>query len=444
MRAANAATRERAETFDNPLLAPLRRKSATELPNATVARRIFSGSSESFEAVQTFRRAVGDAEATATLTPYAVGQARRAALNEDGTFDPAKLDRWRRQHADALRAMPELGTRLGDVNRLSDTLAETVATERQRVETAQKGALGRFIGNENPDEVSKTIGGLLTRQDGARQLAEIRRAIGNDPEALEGLRKAAADFITGRLIGNTEVGTSGQAGIRVEQYQNFIRQNAEALRTIFSDAEILSMEGIAADMQRAGRSISAVKTPGTPGTAQDLMAAQGDDSPVSILAKIVGASATTGGSVTAVGGPVAGTIAGVGTLFGAALRENGIRRVEDLVKDALLNPDRAAALMSGVRPSKPERETAIARRYRASVAASGAMALPGDDEDAPPPRSERRSSLTREMRIMAALQGQAPTARSETVAEALLAGRRRSPAEPATPNAVARALRARA
>lgn len=383
--AANAATRERVQTFDNAMLGPIRRRPATnapyDMPNASVPRRVFSANPQSFEAIQTYRHAVGDAEANATLEPYVVGQARQAAMNEDGTFDAGRLARWRQQHQDALRALPDLDARLADVGRISQTVGDVAVSRRQQVEAVQKGALGRFIGTENPEEVTRTIGGLLSRQDGARQLAQIRQAVGDDPEAMEGLRKAAADFITGRLIGNTEVGTSGQAGIRSDQYQTFIRQNAPALRTIFSEAEVQSMEAVAADLQRAARSQNAVRIPGQSNTAQDTLAVQGGDSPVSILTKIIGASATTGGGVGAVGGPIAGTIAGVGTLFGAALRENGIRRVDELVCDALLNPDRAAALMSGVRASKPERETAIAKRYRASVAASGGMAL--DEEDVP-------------------------------------------------------------
>lgn len=349
------------------------------MPDGAIPARLFSQQPQSFDAIQTYRRAVGDQEALSTLGPYVVGQARKAALREDGTFDPQRLASWRRQHESALRAFPDLDARLGDAGRASESVGEMAALQRQQKDTLQKSALGRFLGTESPNEVTGTIGTLMSRQDGARQLAQIRQTIGNDPEALEGLRKAAADFITGRLIGNTEVGTSGQAGIRSDQYQTFMRQNEPALRAIFSEDEVRSMSMVAADLQRAARSQNAVRIPGQSNTAQDTLAIQGGDSPVSVLAKIAGASVTTGGGAGMVGGPVAGTIAGVGTLLGAALRENGIRRVDKLVRDALLNPDRARALLSGVRPSKPGRESEIARRYRASVLATGGMSWAGEE-----------------------------------------------------------------
>lgn len=380
--AANAATRERVSTFDNRLLAPFRRQSATDLPHAAVARRIFSGTPESFEAIQTYRRAVGDAEASATITPYAIGQARRAALNEDGTFDPLKLDRWRRQHADALRAFPDLDARLADVNRMSVTVGDAVAARRQQMDAAQRSALGRFVQVDTPEETTRLVGGLLSRQDGPRQLAEIRRAIGEDVEALQGLRKAAADFITMRLIGNTEVGTSGQTAIRSDQYQTFMRQNESALRTIFSDEEVRNMAAVAADLQRSARSQNAVRIPGQSNTAQDTFELRGDETPGSALAKIVATAGPAGVGVGVAGGPVVGSMAAAGAAWSAALREGGFRKVDELVRDALLNPDLAQSLMTGVRREGPASERELARRFRASLAATGALALDGDDEPA--------------------------------------------------------------
>lgn len=387
---ANAATRERAQTFDNSTLGPIRRRPATnapyDMPSAVVPSRIFFGRPQSAEAIGRYGQAVGPEQAMATVEPYAVDQARRAALNDDGTFDPLKLDRWRRQHQDALRAFPELDARLADAGRAAETMAEVAVTRRQAKEAAQKGTLGKFVGIESPEEVTRTVGALFGRQDGPTQLRNLKRAIGDDKDAQEGLRKALADHITGRLIGNTEVGTSGQAAIKGDQFQTFVRQNAPLLRVVFSPEELRAMEAVALDIQRSNRSLNAVRIPGQSNTAQDMLAVQSGDGASSILAKVLGQAIVPGGAAGggvgfAVGSPST-MAAGAGAVLYGAMRQMGLQKVDELVRDALLDPRKAKILLETTRPGDQAKELDLARRFRAASLASGAMSA-SDEQDQP-------------------------------------------------------------
>lgn len=375
---AQDATSGRIDTFDNKTLGPIRRRPSTtssyDMPTSAVPAKIFAPGPKSFDAVQKFRNAVGDAQALPVLRDYAIDRIRRVALREDGTFDPNKLATWRMQHSDALRAFPDLDRAIGNAKIASEAMAETAAARAEQIDQAQAGAIGRLLGLSDPQDVTRTIGSIFGRQDAVQQMARLRQAIGSDETALEGLRKGIADFMVSRFVGNTEAGTSGVGTMKSDAFQTFIAQNSDALRVAgFKESDIEVMQAIAADLQRANRSIASVRLPGQSNTAQDLTAIKADDKPSSMLVKVLVA---TGGGGAAVGmqsgstGMVLASVATLGTALIQALRQNGINTVDELVRDALLHPDRARMLMMNVRPSEVKNAANyVAQQYRAAAAA---------------------------------------------------------------------------
>ncbi|WAJ28937.1 hypothetical protein [Antarcticirhabdus aurantiaca] len=375
--AATTATRNRAQTFDNRTLAPMRRRPSTtasyDMPSAAVIGRLFFPGPKSPEALATFRQAVQTPEAMQAVEAYAVDRLRKAALREDGTLDPAKVATWRRSHADALRTLPELDARFADAARTSEMMANVARGRKRALDEAQAGALGRLLGAEDPGTVSNMIGGILSRQDGVEQIRGIRAAIGDDKEARQGLRKAVADHITSRLVGNTEAATSGRQTIRSDQFQTFVRRNVEALRAAgFSDDEVKLMQDIAADLQRSNRSAAAVRIPGQSNTAQDMLAA-GRDAGMSVLQRIVLGGSTAAGGVL-YSGSITGAALGLVPELMAKARQAGLAKVDDIVTDALLNPGRARLLLSRPSSRKVEGQTMrlLGQLYsRAGTASSG-------------------------------------------------------------------------
>ncbi|WP_185982653.1 hypothetical protein [Aureimonas mangrovi] len=392
---ATEATRNRANIFDNRQIKPLLARSADHAAytteSARVAARIFVPGSSGFERMQRLREATGpNAKRTmAAIEGYAIDTLRKAAMNDDGTFDPAKVERWRRGYADALRAFPDLDIRVQDAARTSATVAEYAAARKAALDDAQKGAVGRLVGAEDPQDIARIVGGLFGRQDSVQQLGALRRAIGKDEQAMQGLRKATAEFLSQRLVSNTEAATSGRTLISADQMQTFVRQNRNALRTVFSADEVSTLEAIAADLQRANRSLSAVRIPGQSNTVQDALAVTSGDSATTILGKLATAGMASGGALAGFGvggGGGAALGAGAAALVGA-LRQNGIAQVEDLVQDALLNPNRARMLLSKVPANNSAREEAmfrsLARRYAKTALSSAAIASGSNDDRRP-------------------------------------------------------------
>lgn len=415
--AARDTTQQRVNTFDNGTLGPLRRRPSTQspydLPASAVPGRIFFAGPKSIEAIQQYRNAVGDAVALPALRDYAADRFRRAAMRPDGTVDPAKAETWLRQHSDALRALPDVRdairnagnasrqaadiegaqrTSLRDLERdttrqLTEAqrveqqqVAQIAREQKQRVDAAQIGVVGRLLGLETPDDVVRVIGSIFSRQDASNQILRLRGAIAGNKEAAEGLRKAIAEYVTGRFVGNTEAGTSGIGTMKSDQFQTFIRQNEGALKLAgFSNEEVEVMKDIARDLQQANRSVASVKLPGGSNTVQDVLAAKVGHSKQTIFSKALAATVVAGPSFL-LGGPLGGFAALLGANVVSRMREAGLTTMEDLLKDAMLHPERARLLMLKATPANAKLVgPSLAQMYR-RAAVQGIRPASGERE----------------------------------------------------------------
>jgi hypothetical protein len=347
LRDARAATLNRVNTFDNSTLGPISARPSTvspyDMPAGTVPGQVFFSGPGSPEAIARLRSAVGDNRALQSVEQYANDRLQLAAMRPDGTLDPNKAAAWMRGHADALRVMPGIASRMLAAVRSSLNADQAAKTGAQSVADASEGIAGRLAGVTEPNDVSRIVGGIFSRQDAAGQMMKARAAIGNDPEALDGLKRAVVDHIASQFVGNTEAGTSGLGTMKSDAFQTFLTRNKGALKAAgFNDSQIASMKMIADSLQRANRSIASVRLPGGSNTTQDILASKAIDGAPTMMAKI--AVAVTLATHTA------GIAGGIATGIAGALQRHGIEQVDDLVKQAMLDPNLALELMRRVKP----------------------------------------------------------------------------------------------
>ncbi|MFG1257300.1 hypothetical protein V5F79_08225 [Xanthobacter flavus] len=364
---ARVGTAERASRFlDAAQIIP------NGLLDGDVGRRVFRTGPGGFESVNRFINAVGDERARELLTDYAIRSLRdTGAVRGDGTLDAAKVATWRRQHADALRALPDVAQRLADPLKASEAIAEVAALRKRALDDYQRGAVGRLLGVDDPADVTRIVGGIFSRQDQVKEMGRLVRETANNPQAREGLRKAVADYFTQRVKSFTEAGTSGENLLKAAEFQKLMAQAAPTLRQVFSSEEVAAMQAIAADLHRANRSISSNKLPGMSNTAPELIAAAKNAGGQSWLGRLLAPEVASGAGAAA-GSMVAG---GLGAAVGSALasrlgraaegmRAAGLASVDDIIRDALLNPERARALLVKV-PARvsPGAEMTLGQRY---------------------------------------------------------------------------------
>ena len=365
LRLATQATRNRADTYGRgpvgQVLAKAGRQDQYRLSDAAVPAKVFQPGPTGFESVQSYRRAVGDQQALPTLQDYAASSLRQYAGNADGILDPAKVQTWTQRHADALRAFPELKQRFSDAASASEAIGDAMSGRRSALDAYQTGVFSKLVGVSNPDDATRAIGGILNSQSRVQQMQQLAATARRDPNAFAGLRKGIANYIQDKFIGNTEATTSGQGSIKADAFQGFMRQNETALGSVFNPEEIASLKAIAADLQRSNRSLSAVKIPGQSNTAQDLAAMQGGQPSIlkQLLFQAFGAAGgAAAGAATATGATLPAMAGWLGVKTLSAMRDAGMKRVDDVLREAMLNPELARALLAKV-PPRPDTGTAV-------------------------------------------------------------------------------------
>lgn len=385
---ATKATNERARRYgQGPVGQALRtqgQKGNYQSLDASVPDTFFRPGPKGFEAVQAVGRAVGDEHAHTMLADTAAASLRQFAMRPDGTLDPVRFNSWRQKHSDALRALPEdLAGQFDNAANASDAIGHVAHIRKEALEAYQKTAIGKLLEARHPDDVVKIVGGIFSGKNPVGSMRELVTETANDPAAREGLRKAVADYITSRFISNAEAAASGQNLVKADAFQTFVKQHNGALRQVLSAAEYNLLKAVAADLRRSNRSLTAVRIPGQSNTAQDalpeLRRSLTPGTGSLLLELLVGASTGYGA------GGVKGGLGGVATVLGrnvlGRMREAGMTKVDDLIRQAMLDPELARILL-GKAPAKPDTGSAmtIAHRLRRLSVYAPTQAGPRQDE----------------------------------------------------------------
>lgn len=378
-RDANTAYRNFADRFKGgPVATALQtdRQGAYRVADSDVAARFFHGGKSSLEDVNAFARAVGDNQgAAATLIDYAASDLRRFAVKPDGSLDARRWRTWMDRNFQALKGLDQLTgsaelrsrfQKLADAQQMVDSMGEA----RTRSIAEFQDSAARFFLDTDP---VKAVEGALRSKDPAAAFADLSRRVAQDPEAAAGLRRAVLDHMQARLRGNAEAGDTGLPLWKSDAFQTYVRQNAPALRQVFTADQMKAMEAVAADLQRANRSVAGSKVPGGSDTAQNV-AALASLPGGSILWRLIGGAGMAGSG--AYGGAIAG--GPVGAVAGAAIgglaqlgREIGMRRINDLLTEAMLNPSLAAQLL---RKATPQEEPQLLAQLTRRLTSTGFLA----------------------------------------------------------------------
>lgn len=385
LKAASAATRYRAATFDNGPVGTVLKKGGTadeyRASNAEVPAKVFHPGPTGGEDVRAYIKAAGTEDAVPALSDYAASSLRNAVVKADGSLDPAKVRGWIAKHEPALNELPpELRDKFTNAARAEEIVRDATAARQTQLETFDRSNLGKIMGLQNDGDVVRHVGAIFNGKNAAQDMQQLVTATRNSQSAREGLRRAVVDHIQNSFLSNTESGTTGQNLIKSDAIQTFMRTKSDVLGKVFSPKEVASLNAIAQDLQRANRTISATKLPGGSNTAQDLTAlgnASGDRSLLSRLTFEAAAAGTgselTGSLLGGVGGWLTAKVAG-------AFRDAGITRVDDLVKRAMLDPDFARELLKKV-PPHPSRDVLSPLIHRAKQLAVISPVVGGTQND---------------------------------------------------------------
>lgn len=350
LRAASTATRERAQTFDEGatgnVLKPGARQGEYRTPDSLVPSKIFHPGANGGEDVRSYINAVGEHQAVPAIADYAAFSLRRAAARPDGTIDTAKALAWAKQHDAALAELPAaVRSRLANPGRADEAVTAAVAARKQRMDAFDHSEIAKVMGTDNSDVV-RQVGSVFGSRDGVARMNQLATAVKGNPAAEAGLRRAVVEHIRSQFLSNAEAGTTGASTIKADAFQTFMRTKTDILASVFKPEEIGALRAVANDLQRANRTINATKLAGGSNTAQDTAHRAAMDGTILNRLAVEASVAAVGHAAT--NSATGGIIGWFGTKAIAALRDAGISNVDDLVKEAMLNPELARALLQKV------------------------------------------------------------------------------------------------
>ena len=292
----------------------------------------FNSTKGSADDAQQFIAAFPDRGAAVdALKGYAVMDLRRAAVDADGTVNPARLQSWLSKNAAALNQFPELRKDLMALKDAQVTVDSLYSNQTRTLAETQKGALGSFIAN--PDAA---VAKVLSKSTPPSEVMRLRSMVGDDPVALAGLRRAVLENGIPQLRADFITDTTAQGVNKIPwlTVKSFINQNRQKLALILEPEQLTAMENVALDMARANASGSAGRVAGS-NTIQNLSSAN-------LIARLTsgGVNLTEGGQ-----GLVGNTLGQLGRFVGWAYTMPEAQ-VQQLLVEAMLDPQLAKALSS--------------------------------------------------------------------------------------------------
>ena len=346
LRAASAATRERAETF-RPLRDITRREGVAgpyRMGEAAVPGRIVQPGAKGYDSVSNYLRAVGAQRGLPELQDAIAATMRRDAIGPDGVVNPRKLEGWFRRHEGVLRAIDERdGGAFSQTLRNAGQAQEVVrqAEARQAATTAQweSQAFKSLIGSVDDEQTTRVIGGIFDKVDAPQRMRDLMSRL-TTSEAQAGARRAVIDYFRARFTSNAPAGLQDNM-LRAEQLQNFMKDPVRiaALRQVLTPEQLRMLQAVAADIRRMNTSVTS-KIRGGSDTVQN-------------IAQFGKVAQLTMRIADGLIGHVLGVRVPGGRMLGHGLRaalgwyESGkIKRIGELVDRAMVDPDFAADLLS--------------------------------------------------------------------------------------------------
>ena len=224
LRAASAATKARAQTFDQgPVGDLLRQRSGSadyRLPDSAVPGKLWVPGARGAETVQAYGAAAGS---KAAIEEAAAESLRREAMTPEGIIDAGKFANWKKRYADAIRAFPaEVRSSFDNAASASQAYEDAAVARKTAVDASQTAMAKRLAGLSNSQDITRTVGSIFGSRNAVEQMRELVDKLKGSPEALEGLKKAVADHIASLATGTTEAGASGINKVNASAFQLFV------------------------------------------------------------------------------------------------------------------------------------------------------------------------------------------------------------------------------
>jgi len=325
--------------------------------SSAIPDKVFRGDNTGYQTTQAFLKAANNSPVAVASLQDMANSSLRKAMGTSPVLNQKALDTWKAKFKEPLRALDEVSPgyskRFDNAASASDALSEAQSNVAKSRSNAAIEPVKSLLGAQSEDSVISTVGSMLKNKNGFAQINDAVQAAGNDPAAINGLRRAGARWLL------NETSTAGISGgvpvVSGAKLRSVLNQHPQAIEALFGPEGMNTMRLMAADAERAQAVYSLQKVAGGSDTASNAIAALKQnagkyaDKGISGMMVLAALDGLRSGSLTYA--LSSGALAG-GKALVDSFRQRGLSRVNDLVEEALVNPPVAHNLLERAKTNK--------------------------------------------------------------------------------------------
>lgn len=325
--------------------------------SSAIPDKVFRGDNTGYQTARSFLKAANEQPVAIAALQDMANNSLRKAIGPSGVLNQKTLATWKIKFKEALRALDEVSpgysSRFDDAAKATDTLSEAQSNVAKARSNALIEPVKSLFGASSEDSVISTVGSMIKNKNGVGQINDAIRAAGNDPNAIAGLRRAGARWLL------NETSTAGISGgvpvVSGAKLRSLLDQHPQAIEALFGSEAMNNLRLMASDAERAQAVYSLQKVNVGSDTAAKIIKALKDnvgkyaDKGISGLTILAALDGLRSGSMTYA--LSSGALAG-GKALVDSFRQRGISRVNDLVEEALVNPNIARDLLERAKSNK--------------------------------------------------------------------------------------------
>lgn len=350
--AARQATLERKQTYRaGPVGRVLRPGPGGQdygVADADVTRQFLTGRPTEPQRVAGFISAAGDGSQELLRDALVADLRRSGVIQPDGTLKPPAFADWQRRRVDTIRQFPGLSDQFATADAAQQALNDATASHQQALSDFQRSAAASFIKDDPLIAVRRAFGSRNPTETFNQIVSQVR----GNADAEAGLKRAVVDYVLDRMT-STRAATENEDFLKADAFRRWLRTNTGPLKKIFGGQGVQNLDAVAADMRRGA--YSGVSASGSPtATYANAVKRRGlvpsghggeavGMSVLTLLGEQAGEHLAGHGLIGAVALPAAGFAV-------HALRQAGVRTLNDLERLAMLHPQVARELLARVRP----------------------------------------------------------------------------------------------
>lgn len=278
-------------------------------------------------------------------------QKLRESMNRDGLLDQRGLDAWRNRYSGALRAIDEVSPnwsrQFDNAAQATEAVHAVEAARRAAVGEHEKGIAKNFLGLTSEDDVVANIGNIMSGNSSGTKTAELMAGMRGDPEALAGVRRAGVEHMIKNF--STAGVRDGERVLSGPRMLEYFAKHRDALRNIYGDEGLANMRRVIEDVMRGQQATTTAATAGSDTAAKlhgHMQTAAKAASEATTINSMLGIglwdamqSMNPTKLATVLGGKKAVELV-------QQLKSRGIRDVNDLVMQGLLDPAVGRAMLA--------------------------------------------------------------------------------------------------